>query len=273
LSIGADRLIRRDHRGNIRISFESKGIAMKLLDGKIAVVTGAARGIGAAVAERFAEEGAEGVAIVDIDPASANAAADEIARRTGCICISVRADVSDEHDVREAIRAILAEFGRIDVLVNNAGILKSRTLEEITPEDWDRTMAVNVKGTFLFARAALEVMKTAGGGKIVNMSSQAGKTGGAMVGPDYAASKAAILCLTKTLAKNAAPYGIHVNSVAPGLIESEMTKDFKYDPSMVPLARKGQIGEVANVVLFLASGLSDYVTGACIDVNGGMSMW
>jgi len=243
-----------------------------MLEGKIAVITGAARGIGAAVAEIFAAQGAKGLAIIDIDLAAAESTAAGISIRTGCECAAFKADVSDESDVRAAVAAIMSRFGTIDVLINNAGILKTRTIDEITTDEWDRTMAINLKGTFLFSRAVLEVMKANRGGKIVNMSSQAGKTGGAMVGPDYAASKAAIICLTKTLAKSAAPFNIYVNCVAPGLIESEMTKDFKYDPSMVPLGRKGTIAEVANTVLFLASGMSDYVTGTCIDINGGMSM-
>ena len=134
-------------------------------------------------------------------------------------------------------------------------------------------MNVNLKGPFLFAREALRLMKPKKYGRIINIASQAGKIGGLIVGMDYSSSKAGLLCLTKSLAKNGAEYGITVNSVAPGLINTEMTTTFDYDPETIPLKRVGTPEEVADVVLFLASDLSRYVTGACIDVNGGMTMW
>lgn len=138
---------------------------------------------------------------------------------------------------------------------------------------WDLTMNVNLKGPFLFAREALRLMKPQKSGRIINIASQAGKIGGLIVGMDYSSSKSGLLCLTKSLAKNAAAYSVTVNSIAPGLIATEMTTTFGYDPETIPLKRVGTPEEVADVALFLASDLSRYITGACIDVNGGMSMW
>jgi 3-oxoacyl-[acyl-carrier protein] reductase len=146
-------------------------------------------------------------------------------------------------------------------------------MDEITCDQWNLTMNVNVRAAFLFARQALKMMTHQKYGSIINMSSQAGKSGGYMIGMDYAASKAALLNLTKSLAKYAAPYGILVNSVAPGLIATDMTTNFGYNDEMVPIGRIGKPEEVADATLFLASDLSRYVTGACIDVNGGLSMW
>ena len=146
-------------------------------------------------------------------------------------------------------------------------------MHEITCESWDLTMNVNARAAFLFARQALAMMEPQKCGRIVNMSSQAGKSGGLMIRLDYAVSKAAVLNLTKSLAKYAAQYNITVNSVAPGLIGTDMTKNFGYDAETVPLKRIGTPNEVADAVMFVASDLSRYITGACIDVNGGISMW
>jgi len=244
-----------------------------LIKGKTVIVTGAARSIGAAIAMAFAKQGAVGIVIVDIDLGAAMLTAEKIQSETGCRCIAIKADVSDENDVKNVFDIALKEFGTVDIMVNNAGVCRIVSIEEIAIKDWDRTMDINLKGTFLFSREALKVMKTQGNGKIVNIASQAGKIGGLVAGPDYSASKAAVICLTKTLAKAGAPYNINVNSVAPGLIGTEMTQTFGYDKSAVPLGRIGTSEEVADVVVFLASEMSRYITGACIDVNGGMTMW
>jgi Dehydrogenases with different specificities (related to short-chain alcohol dehydrogenases) len=246
---------------------------MELVKGKTAVITRAASGIGAATSHRMADEGATGLMLVDIDLQRAWAIADEIMKDTTCRCLAIQADVSSEVDAGKVFEKAADSIGGIDILVNSAGICKLADLYTLTMEQWDRTMNINLKGTFLFSREALKVMKIQKRGKIINVASQAGKIGGLIVGPDYPASKAGVLCLTKTLAKAAAPYNINVNSVAPGLIGTEMTKDFGYDESLVPLGRIGSPEEVADAILFLASDMSRYITGACIDVNGGMTMW
>jgi 3-oxoacyl-[acyl-carrier protein] reductase len=245
---------------------------MKLTEGKIALVTGGARGIGAAVSGRFAAEGAAGIVIADVDFDKACITADEITAETGCTTLPIKVDISNESDVNNLLEATIKRFGTLDILVNNAGICRIVPMDELSMEQWDRTMDINLKGTFLCSRAALKIMRGRKSGRIVNVASQAGKNGGIMVNPDYAASKAAVICLTKSLAKASAPYNITVNSVAPGFIATDMTRDFGYDSAAVPLGRIGSAEEVADVILFLASDLSRYVTGACIDINGGMTM-
>jgi Dehydrogenases with different specificities (related to short-chain alcohol dehydrogenases) len=246
---------------------------MELLADKVIVITGAAGGIGAAAALSMAKHGAKGIVIVDLDFEKAYRTSEDIAQKNVCDCIAVKANVSDENDVHHVFDMTLKKFGTVDVLVNSAGICRIAKMDDITMAEWDRTMDINLKGTFLFCRSALKIMKENRSGKIVNVASQAGKIGGLIVGPDYPASKAAVLCLTKTLAKAAAPFNINVNSVAPGLIATEMTRDFGYDRKSVPLGRIGSAEEVANAIVFLASDMSGYITGACIDVNGGMTMW
>lgn len=246
---------------------------MNLVKAKIAVITGAARGIGAATAYRFAAEGAKGIAIVDLDQERAEATSLDISTKMGCECIAVRADAANEEDIAYVFESVVSKFGTVDILVNNAGICRIVSIDDISISDWDKTMNINLKGTFLFSRAALKIMKEKNSGRIINVASQAGKIGGLIAGPDYSASKAGILCLTKTFAKAGAPFNITVNSVAPGLIGTEMTQNFGYEKSAVPLGRIGTAEEVADTILFLASDLSRYITGACIDVNGGMTMY
>ena len=244
-----------------------------LVKDKTVVVTGGAKGIGAAIVELFAAEGAANLMIVDIDMDAANKTAKKISDKYKCKCVAVKANVADESDVNSVFEKMKSEFGRIDIMVNNAGICKMASLDDLTMEAWDRTMDINLKGTYLFCRESFKMMREKRAGKIINMASQAGKIGGIMVGADYPASKAGVLCLTKTFAKKAAPYNINVNSVAPGLIGTEMTKAFGYENETIPLGRIGTPEDVAGAVLFLASKYSDYITGACIDVNGGMTMW
>ena len=244
-----------------------------LLKDKVALITGAARGLGEAVAYGFAREGAKAIVIADIDIKKAGNVSNKIIEMYGCESIAIRVDVSNEKKVIDLFVLVMEKFGTIDIVVNNAGICRMVDLNELSMDEWDRTMNVNLKGTFLFCREALKIMKKNRQGKIINVASQAGKIGGLMVGPDYPASKAGVLCLTKTFAKKAAPYNVNVNSVAPGLIATELTKDFGYEDQMIPLGRIGTVDDVAGAIIFLASGMSDYITGACIDINGGMTMW
>lgn len=246
---------------------------MKLMKNKVAVITGAARGIGACCAKAFAQEGAASVFICDLDFERAKATALSVAAINGCECIPIKVDVADEKEVKTVFEIVMERCGRLDVLVNSAGVCRIVSIDDLDMKSWDLTININLKGAFLFSREALRIMREQKSGTIINISSQAGKIGGLTAGADYSSSKAGLLCLTKTFAKNAAQYGVTVNSVAPGLINTEMTATFGYDPETIPLKRVGTPEEVADVVLFLGSHLARYVTGACVDVNGGMTMW
>jgi 3-oxoacyl-[acyl-carrier protein] reductase len=233
------------------------------LSGKAAVITGAARGIGAAIARYLASNGAS-VVIADISGEAAAGFVSEL-ETEGFKAIAVQTDISDEKSVSGMMDMTLRKFGKVDILVNNAGIIDSNPIPEMKIEDWDKVMGVNLKGTYLCSKAAIDIMIKNGGGRIVNISSMAGQLGGLKVGPDYSASKAGIIGLTKSFARYGAKYGINVNAVCPGFIETEMTKG-RDDPASVPLGRLGMPEDVAKAVFFLASSLSDYITGATIDV-------
>ena len=237
---------------------------------KVAIVTGAASGIGKYCSLSFAEKGVK-VIVVDLNKKGAEETNLEIQRKGGK-AIFIKADVSKKEDVESIVNITENNFGKIDILVNCAGICQIRNIEDITEQEWDEVMSVNLKGTFLMCQSILKKMKKYKWGKIVNMASLAGEVGGIMVGANYAASKAGIICFTKSLAKYAAPYNINVNSVSPGFIKTEMTKDFRYNPDTVPLGRVGTPGEVSDVILFLCSDAARYITGANIDVNGGVYM-
>jgi len=169
------------------------------------------------------------------------------------------------------VREVLKKFSTIDILINNAGICYLRPFDEISENEWDKVMAINLKGTFLCCQAVLPIMKEKNRGCIINLTSLAAKTGGILVGAHYSASKAGVTSLTKSLAKYAAKYGINVNAVSPGFIDTEMTKDFNYDVNTVPLGRLGTPTDVAKVVRFLTSEDAKYITGEIIDVDGGVS--
>lgn len=237
---------------------------------KVAIVTGAASGIGKYCSLSFAEKGVK-VIVVDLNKKGAEETNLEIQRKGGK-AIFIKADVSKKEDVESIVNITENNFGKIDILVNCAGICQIRNIEDITEQEWDEVMSVNLKGTFLMCQSILKKMKKYKWGKIVNMASLAGEVGGIMVGANYAASKAGIICFTKSLAKYAAQYNINVNSVSPGFIKTEMTKDFRYNPDTVPLGRVGTPGEVSDVILFLCSDAARYITGANIDVNGGVYM-
>jgi 3-oxoacyl-[acyl-carrier protein] reductase len=237
---------------------------------KVAIVTGAASGIGKCCSLSFAGKGAK-VVIVDLNKNGAKETSLEIQKKGGK-SIFVKADVSKKEDVEKIVTITENNFGEIDILVNCAGICQIRDIEEITEQEWDKMMSVNLKGTFFMCQSVLKEMKKYKEGKIVNIGSIAGEVGGIMVGANYAASKAGIICLTKSLAKYAAPYNININSVSPGFINTEMTKNFKYDPDTVPLGRIGTPEEVSDVILFLCSDAARYIIGSNIDVNGGIYM-
>jgi NAD(P)-dependent dehydrogenase (short-subunit alcohol dehydrogenase family) len=248
---------------------------MLRLKNKIAIITGGAQGIGKSVALSFAKEGAS-IAICDINEKEGKNVIKAIKRKKRD-AIFIKCDVSNEEDVNNAVKSTLEYFKKIDILVNNAGVMNTNPIEKLNLEDWDKTMAVNLRGTFLFSKAVLPFMKKRKYGKIINISSLAGRTGGIMVGVDYSASKGGILAFTKALARELAPYNINVNAICPGTTKTEMIK--KFSPrqiqelrNKIPLGRLGEPEDVALCALFLASDESNYITGATIDVNGGLLM-
>jgi 3-oxoacyl-[acyl-carrier protein] reductase len=247
---------------------------MGVLDGKKAMVTGAARGIGRAIAERLAQQGAD-IALCDLDAnwlADTAAAVTAMGRRT----VSIGVDVSNSTGVNDAVAKALQEFGRIDILVNNAGITKDTLLVRMSDEDWDAVLNVNLKGTFLFSRAVAKPMMKQRGGCIVNIASIIGLIGNAGQ-CNYAASKAGVIALTKSVARELASRNVRVNAVAPGFIESKMTDALSEDIrgkmlDAIPLKRFGTPADVADTVVFLASDASSYITGHVVTVSGGMVM-
>ena len=245
------------------------------LKNKVALVTGSARGIGKAIAQRFFQEGAA-VAVNDVNLEKAEGIVYE-AKSQGGKALAVRADVSNEKEVEEMVKSVHSKFGRIDILVNNAGIIKRGSTEDHSYEDWDRVIAVNLRGTYNCSKAVIPIMKKQKYGKIVNISSIAGKVGDIASAPSYGSSKGAINALTKSLARELAGYGICVNAVAPHAIETEMSAEWSDDKrrqlmSQIPLKRLGRPEEVAAAVLFLASDEASFITGEIVDVNGGYLM-
>jgi len=247
-----------------------------MFEGKVALVTGAGRGIGRAIAMSFGDQRAH-VIVNDILPQKELADLAAAISQKGIKAIASQADVSQSDQVENMMQLTDEAFGRLDILVNNAGIIRRGSIETVSEKDWDQVMAVNLKGTFNCCRAAAELMIKQRSGKIVNVSSIAGKTGDITSAPGYGPSKAAIDALTKTLARQLAGYGINVNGVAPHAIETEMSAEWSDEKrktiiEAIPLKRLGQPHEVADAVLFLASAKADFITGEILDVNGGFLM-
>jgi 3-oxoacyl-[acyl-carrier protein] reductase len=241
----------------------------------IAVVTGAARGIGKAVAERLAAQG-DVVVVVDLDGSAAEKTAGEI-RAAGRRARAAAVDVSSYKDVEALMAGIAREHGGIDVLVNNAGIIRRGTLQTVTEQDWDAVMAVNLKGTFNCCKHAVPWMLGRDRGRIVNVASISGRAGDITSAPGYGPSKAGMINLTKTLAAELAPHGITVNAVAPHAIATEMSGQWSEEKRQriiqsIPLGRLGLPEEVAAAVAFLASAEAGFITGATLDINGGALM-
>jgi 3-oxoacyl-[acyl-carrier protein] reductase len=245
------------------------------LANRVAIVTGAGGGIGRCIALTFAREGAHTVA-VDIDRRSAERTADEVANAGGR-AVAQCADVSSNEDVQRVVRETVQEFRRIDIVVNCAGIYQIGTIEDIGEDDWDRFLAVNLKGVFLFCKAVIPIMRSLGGGSIVSLSSLSGRTKSTLAAPHYVASKAGVIGLTMCLAAQSAAYGIRVNCIAPGPIDTDMLRVLSREQAeavrqTIPLGRMGNVEDVANVALFLASDASGFITGQTINVNGGSFM-
>ena len=245
------------------------------LEGKVALVSGGARGQGAVEARLFASEGAK-VVIGDILDDLGRQVEAEIAEAGGDITY-VHLDVTSEADWEDAVRAAVDGYGKLDILVNNAGILIRASVEDTTVEDWDRIMDINAKGVFLGTRAAIPAMRDAGGGSIINISSVAGLQGSPQSAA-YSSTKGAVRILTKSTAVQYAKENIRCNSVHPGIIYTDMTSDSldteegqRNWMNRVPLRRLGQSEDVANGVLFLASDESSYVTGSELVIDGGIT--
>ena len=245
---------------------------MGRLEGKIAVITGGARGIGRAIAEAFVKEGAD-VVIADLAPEDRAGELLSTLRAGGRRAIYVQTDVSKEPEVQAMVKRALDEFGRVDILVNDAGIFSQVLLHEMSSEQWDRVINVNLRGVFLCTRYVLPQMVGRRSGKIINIGSQLGQIGGhEMV--HYSASKGGVLAFTKALAREVSSQGVHVNAIAPGPILTDMMKeetDEWRDKKLaeLPIGRFGQAHEVAPTAVFLASDDSSYYVGQTLGPNGG----
>ena len=249
----------------------------KLLKDRVALVTGAGRGMGRATALVLASSGAF-VVVNDLGEGAAEKVAEEIRARGGD-AMAHAADVSSEAEVERMIEATVERYGALHILVNNAGILRrTRPAETIPLEEWELVMAVNVRGVFLCTKYALPIMKRQRYGKIVNISSSAGRSTSTFGGAHYTTSKAAVLGLTRHTARETAEYGINVNAVAPGNMDTEMVRELATPEDIdralagTPMGRMGSSEEEADLVAFLASDGASYITGATIDINGGELM-
>ena len=247
---------------------------MKLLEGKTAIVTGAARGIGKAIALEYAKQGAE-VAVVFRARSEAAEATEQELKACGVKVQSYVADASDFEAVHEVVKQIHADFGHIDILVNNAGITQDTLMMRMSEEQWDRVLTVNLKSAFNFIHAVTPIMARQRGGSIVNISSVVGVSGNAGQ-CNYAASKAGLIALAKSIAKEMGPRGVRANSIAPGFILTDMTASLPEEMreqwmKTIPLRRGGTGEDVAKVAVFLGSDLSSYVTGQTIHCCGGMN--
>lgn len=246
---------------------------MALLEGKTAVVTGGAQGIGFAIAERFIAEGAR-VVLGDLDAEATEAAVQKLGGAD--VARAVTCDVTSAADVEALVNAAVTEFGALDVMINNAGITRDATMRKMTEDQFDQVIAVHLKGTWNGTRLAAGIMREAGGGAIINISSISGKVG-LMGQTNYSAAKAGIVGMTKAAAKEVAHLGVRINAIQPGLIRSAMTEAMPqriWDAKLaeVPMGRAGEPGEIASVAVFLASDLSSYMTGTVLEVTGGRYM-
>ena len=245
---------------------------MGLLEGKTALITGAARGIGKAIALKYASEGCN-IAFTDLE---INEETENEIAALGVKAKSYASNAADFAQTEEVVAAVKEEFGSIDILVNNAGITKDGLMLRMTEQQWDAVIAVNLKSAFNFVHACVPIMMRQRGGSIINMASVVGVHGNAGQA-NYAASKAGLIALAKSIAQEMGPKGIRANAIAPGFIDTAMTQALPDDIrkewiNKIPLRRGGQVEDIANVATFLASDMSSYVSGQVIQVDGGMNM-
>ncbi|MBO4641480.1 MAG: 3-oxoacyl-[acyl-carrier-protein] reductase [Bacteroidaceae bacterium] len=252
---------------------------MGLLEGKTALITGAARGIGKAIALKFASEGAN-IAFTDLVLNDDMAAGIEATRKeieaVGVKCIAYPGNAADYTETEEVVKKIKEDFGSIDILVNNAGITKDSLMLRMTEAQWDAVINVNLKSAFNFIHACVPIMMRQRSGSIINMASVVGVHGNAGQA-NYAASKAGMIALAKSIGQEMGPKGIRANAIAPGFIDTAMTAALSEEIRQewikkIPLRRGGQVEDIANTALYLASDLSSYVSGQVIQVDGGMNM-
>ncbi len=244
------------------------------LERKVALITGGAQGIGKAIALLLAKKGAD-IVVSDVNLEKAEETAREV-EAIGRRAMAIRADVANANDVEHMVEAILERYGQIDILVNNAGIAKDKLILRMTEEEWDAVLNVNLKGTFHCIKAVVRHMSKQRKGKIVNIASVVGEMGNAGQA-NYSASKAGVIGLTKTIAREFAQRGVNVNAIAPGYIETPMTEVLPERAKeelrrMIPMERLGRPEDVAEAVLFLVSEASSYITGQVLNVNGGIYM-
>lgn len=248
---------------------------MGLLNGKTALITGAARGIGKAIALKFAAEGAN-IAFTDLQIDENGKATETEIAALGVKCKGYASNAADFEQSAEVVKQVKEEFGSIDILVNNAGITKDGLMLRMTEVQWDAVIGVNLKSAFNFIHACVPVMMRQRGGSIINMASVVGVHGNAGQA-NYAASKAGMIALAKSVAQEMGPKGIRANAIAPGFIDTAMTQELSEEirkewVSKIPLRRGGQTEDIANTALFLASDLSSYISGQVLQVDGGMNM-
>ena len=247
----------------------------KILAGKTAIVTGAARGIGKAIALKFAQEGAN-IAFTDLVIDENGLATQAEIEALGVKCKGYASNAADFAQTEQVVAAVKEEFGSIDILVNNAGITKDGLMLRMTEAQWDVVINVNLKSAFNFIHACVPIMMRQRGGSIINMASVVGVHGNAGQA-NYAASKAGLIALAKSVAQEMGPKGIRANAIAPGFIETAMTAALPDNvreewAKKIPLRRAGQTEDIANVALFLASDLSSYVSGQVLQIDGGLNM-
>ncbi|OFW64310.1 MAG: hypothetical protein A2Z35_01055 [Actinobacteria bacterium RBG_19FT_COMBO_36_27] len=241
---------------------------------KISIVTGAAKGIGKATSIKLAEKGFT-VILADIDKIGLEKAVKDI-KKSGIFAEALILDIANVEQINRTISYIIEKYKRIDVLVNNAGIFSNTPILEMTEKEWNKVLNVNLKGTFFLSKAVLPIMMEQRYGKIINMSSLSAKRGGSTSGVNYGASKAGVISITKYLAKFCAPYRININAVVPGFVDTDMikmhTSDIDKLIESIPLGYIAKCEEIANVISFLVSEDSSYITGEILDVNGGVLM-
>ncbi|WP_085992179.1 SDR family NAD(P)-dependent oxidoreductase [Oceanobacillus senegalensis] len=236
------------------------------LTSQVAIVTGAEGGIGRSVALTLAREGAK---IVATDIRNPENIVTEI-NDNGGQAIGVICDVTSEKDIKMMVERVKETYGKIDILVTSAGIASKASFYEISDSEWDAIQDVNLKGTYLCLKEVYPIMKEKGKGKIVTLSSIAGRMGGVLSGPHYGAAKGGVLSLTKWFANDGAIYNVYVNCVAPGPVNTDMTKEWPYSAEKIPLKRLGEPEDIAEAVLFLSSQASNWITGYTLDVSGGL---